>query len=88
MLAYMYNHMDWGWGILMTLGWVILLGLLAAVLVAAIRDRGGTSARDLLDKRLAAGEISVDEYERALSAMSLELGSRPGTTPPAPHGVG
>ena len=84
MLAYMYNHMDWGWGILMTLGWVIVLGLLAALLVAAIRDRGGTSARDLLDKRLAAGEISVEEYERARAAMSREGGDRPASGPPAP----
>jgi hypothetical protein len=26
MLAHMYsNHMGWGWGVLMTLGWLILL---------------------------------------------------------------
>ena len=88
MLAYMYNHMDWGWGILMTLGWVILLGLFAALLVGAMRDRGSTSARDLLDERLAAGEISIEEYERARAAMSQDQGNRSASTPPAPHGAG
>jgi uncharacterized membrane protein len=73
-LAYMYNHMSWGWGILMTLGWVILLGLFVAVLVSAMRDRGGSSAREVLDKRLAAGEISLEDYERARAAITADPG--------------
>lgn len=86
MLAYMYNHMSWGWGILMMLGWVILLGLFVMLLVSVMRDRGSSSARELLDKRLAAGEISIEEYERARAAMSHETGDRPVSGPPAPAG--
>jgi uncharacterized membrane protein len=71
MLAYMYyNHMGWGWGLLMSLGWLLLLGLFLAVLVASLRDRRNPSAKELLDRRLASGEISVDDYERAAAAMS------------------
>jgi uncharacterized membrane protein len=77
-LAYMYNHMSWGWGILMTLGWMILLGLFVAVLVSAMRDRGGSSARDVLDKRLAAGEISLEDYERTRAAITADPGSGAG----------
>lgn len=49
-----YHQMGWGWGILMALGWVILLGLFAAVLVASLRDRKSPSAHELLDRRLAS----------------------------------
>jgi uncharacterized membrane protein len=84
MLAYMYSHnMGWGWGILMTLGWLILLALFLAVLVAALRDRKNPSAQERLDKRLASGEISVDEYERAGAAMS-ETNDSAASGPPAP----
>ena len=86
MLAYMYNHMSWGWGILMTLGWVILLGLFVMLLVSAMRDRGGSSAREVLDRRLAAGEITIEEYERVRGAMSADAGRRPPAGPPAPAG--
>lgn len=86
MLAYMYNHMSWGWGILMTLGWVILLGLFVMLLFSAMRDRGSSSAREMLDRRLAAGEISIEEYERARAAMSADPGTRPPAGPPAPAG--
>jgi uncharacterized membrane protein len=75
MLAYVYyHHMGWGWGILMTLGWLALLGLFVAVVYAAVRDRRAPSARELLDRRLANGEINIDEYNRARAAM--------GTAPP------
>jgi uncharacterized membrane protein len=86
-LAYMYNHMGWGWGILMMLGWVILLGLFVMLLVSAMRDRGSSpSAREVLDKRLAAGEISIEEYDRARTAMSGDPGRRSAAGPPAPAG--
>lgn len=87
MSAYMYyNHMGWGWGVLMTLGWVILLGLFVMLLLNATRERRGPepSARELLDRRLAAGEISIEEYEQARAAMSAQAGNRPASGPPAP----
>jgi hypothetical protein len=63
MLAYVHMHdMGWGWGILMTLGSLALLGLFLTLVAAAVRDR-----------RLAAREMAAtDEYERARGAMSRE----------------
>jgi uncharacterized membrane protein len=76
--------MGWGWGILMTLGWLVLIGLFLVLLFNAMRDRAGRpSAREILDQRLARGEISMEEYRQARSAMSPEKGDRP-AGPPAP----
>ena len=85
MFAYMYyDHMGWGWGVLMTIGWVILAGLFVALIVGALRDRGvKQSARDVLDQRLASGEITVDEYERLRSAMNPRPSSPSPSDPPA-----
>jgi uncharacterized membrane protein len=85
MLAYVYMHnMGWGWGLLMTLGWLIILALLVGVAFAAIQDRRRESARDILDRRLAQGEISLDEYRRARSALSGEGPDQSPTSPPTP----
>lgn len=79
-----YNHMDWGWAALMTLGWIALVGIFVALVVLAMRERRTASARDVLDRRLAAGEIDVEEYERLRKAMA----SKPrddGVAGPAAH---
>lgn len=84
MLAYVYTHdMGWGWAILMTLGWLALLALFVGVVLAAVRDRRNPSAREVLDRRLAEGEINVDEYERARLAMSRESPDRSAAGPAA-----
>jgi uncharacterized membrane protein len=84
MLAYAYMHdMGWGWTILMTLGWLALLGLFLTVVVAAVRDRRAPSAREVLDRRLAAGEITLDDYEQARTAMSPDSADRTPAGPPA-----
>ena len=41
--------------------------------VSAIRDRGGATSREILDRRLVPGEISVEEYDRAREAMSAQV---------------
>jgi uncharacterized membrane protein len=85
MLAYVYsNHMGWGWGILMMLGWLTLLALLVGAVLAAVRGRRSPPAREILDRRLASGEIDHVEYERAREAMSHGDSDRPATRPPAP----
>jgi len=82
MLAYAYMHdMGWGWAVLMTLGWLALLGLFLVVALAAVRDRRTPSAREILDRRLAVGEIDIDEYERARAAISRDSADPVG--PPA-----
>ena len=86
MLAYFYMHdMSWGWSILMMIGWITLWTLIIWGVIALLRDRSPDHfARETLDRRLASGEISVDEYESRRSAMSGKgSGSGPGTAPPA-----
>lgn len=67
----------WAWGLAMGLGWLTMLafwGALIAGVVLLIRWLSGTtagsagpgreSALDILKRRYAAGEITLEEYER------------------------
>lgn len=86
-----WDHMNgWGWSMMIfwTIVWVALLGL--AVWAVAQWGRGGRTAgpgptsppqnpRDILDERLARGEIDVDEYQRLRDA--LEARSPAGAVP-------
>jgi uncharacterized membrane protein len=65
-----YDHMGWGWGVLSTLAFLLLLALVVGVALSALRKRDGPTSREILDRRLASGEITVEEYERAREAMS------------------
>ena len=74
------DHMgDWGagWWILMVLMMVAFWGLvilgivwLVRSLSAGQRDRGETSAIELLDRRLASGEISPAEYRERRAVLT------------------
>ena len=73
-----------GW-IFSILGTLIILALVVAAtvwIVSNLGDRGGhrtfstLSARELLDRRLASGEISVDQYDHLRE--KLEGRSGPG----------
>lgn len=80
-----YHHMGWGWGILTALGFLLLIALVVGVVLSLVRERRAESSRELLDRRLASGEISVEEYERLRCAMSAGSGEgRPTAPPPAP----
>jgi len=63
-----------GWWIVMMLGMVIFWGAVIAVVVWLLR--GGSSSRptadsplEILQRRLAQGEISTEEYERRRAAL-------------------
>ena len=87
MLAYFYMHdMSWGWGILMMIGWIAVWSLIIWGAIGIWRDRTpDRSARETLDRRLAAGEISVEEYERLRRAMTGKpVDQGPGAVPSAP----
>jgi putative membrane protein len=64
-----YNMSPWMWG-LGSLMMLLFWGGLILVVLRAIRARGGLSTdgfdnpRNILKRRLAAGEITQDEYER------------------------
>ena len=73
MMYYWGNHMTAGGWIFSILGTLIILALLVAAtvwIVSQLGDRGGhrtssaLSAREILDRRLASGEIALDQYDR------------------------
>ena len=87
------GHMDGGWGggwwIVMALGMVLFWGLIIVGIVWAVRelsgsrrhDRGEPDALAILDRRLAEGAISPEEYgERraVLTGSGSESGAEPG----------
>ena len=76
-----FGHMgDWGagWWILMMLGMVVFWGLVIVGIVWVVRELSGRhehasatgSALDLLDRRLAGGQISPEEYEERRRILS------------------
>ncbi|HSI81031.1 MAG TPA: SHOCT domain-containing protein [Solirubrobacterales bacterium] len=76
------GHMTWegGWWVVIGLGMVLFWGLI--ILGAVLLVRGLTSARRprdagedalaLLDRRLASGELSVDEYRERRAVLRGE----------------
>lgn len=62
-------------GLLPVLGLVVILAAVAAAVILAIRHAAPRSAgradepEAILDRRLAAGEIDVDEYHELASAL-------------------
>lgn len=58
----------WGW-VMMGAMWVVV-GLVVLWAVGLLRaDRGRPSAEEILDRRLATGEIGPDEYEERRRAL-------------------
>lgn len=69
-----YADMDgWGWMMLMPLVWIALIGVIAWGIVMILRRPGERpvepprreSAREILDRRFASGEIDADAYTLA-----------------------
>jgi putative membrane protein len=78
-----FGHMgNWGagWWILMMLGMVVFWGLVIVGIVWVVRELAGNRAHqheslgplDLLDRRLAEGAISVDEYRERRRILAGE----------------
>jgi putative membrane protein len=69
---------DWGpgWWIVMGLMMIVFWGLVVAGIVWLVRyltpgsDRRETNATELLNRRLALGEVSVEEYEERRRALA------------------
>lgn len=64
-----YGGFGWPWALLWLIFAVLFWGGLIALLIWAVRSSAGwyrapDRAREILKQRLAAGEISEDEYER------------------------
>ena len=75
-----------GWMLVMMLGWVVLLGFGIWAIVALTRARPQPSAPpraeapiEVLDRRLAAGEITSEEYLAARALMQSRQSTPPTT---------
>ena len=75
--AVMWWDHDWDWAgwLVMTIGMVgfwVLVALLVLAVVRADRrpDAGELEPRQILERRLARGEIDVEEYRERLAAMT------------------
>ena len=83
---YYHDHMNAGGWIFMAVFSVLLIGLLVALVVWLVQDQrhrlhryhhlAGASAAEILDRRLATGEINVQEYERLKASLAT-----PGSIP-------
>jgi len=77
-MMYWGNHMStggWIFSILATLIFLALvIGLIVWVVSPANRSesatKAGESARQILDRRLASGELTVDQYDQLRDALS------------------
>lgn len=74
-----YDHMAgwdggwmWFWGMLMMLGWVVIIAMAVWLVQRSQDSRRSTSgrAREILDERYARGEIDAQEYRERLDHMS------------------
>ena len=75
-----WGHMDGGWWVVMAIGMVLFWALVIVGLVWLVREltgRGGSGLRllrqdplELLDRRLAEGSISSDDYRERREILS------------------
>jgi putative membrane protein len=85
------NHMGTGEWIFSILGSLIIIGLIVALIVWAVSPRGDRSgsptaasgsAREILDRRLARGELTAEQYQQLREALGdarpSTVGSEPG----------
>jgi putative membrane protein len=72
------NHMSTAWWVLASLGGLIVLGLTLWTLYSVISsphskaatDASPATASEVLERRLAAGEIDTEEYEQIRSTIN------------------
>ena len=81
----MHGDFGTGWWIAMMLGMLVFWALVIAAVVWVIREvsgrregrAGAESAEALLDRRFAAGEISIEEYRQRKAVLSGEVAAPP-----------
>ncbi len=85
-MFYQHNMGAGGW-VFMVLGNIVIWGLIIAFIVWLAQDlrsrphrhhiTSGASAGEILDRRLASGEINPDEYERLRTTLANSGGDQP-----------
>lgn len=89
---YWGHHMSAGGWIFSVAATLIVIGLVVAAIVWLVGGRGGStataaSAREILDRRLASGELRVEQYEQLRAALSDGQAAAPDPRPPHPAGT-
>ena len=96
---YWNGHMSAAGWILSVLWTLIIIALLVAGIVWLISALGSRenrsaasearepSAREILDRRLASGELTVEQYEQLREKVGDPAPSAHGTGPPRPEGA-
>ena len=78
-LADTWDMHDGGWWVVMMIGMLLFWGLVILGIVWLVRELGGSrssdgrsggNATEILDRRLAEGDISVEEYEKRRALLS------------------
>ncbi|MDP3972898.1 MAG: hypothetical protein Q8P61_08330 [Candidatus Nanopelagicales bacterium] len=81
----MYGYGNGWWMALMPFAWIVLIGLIvwAAIMLSKRPGEGSAGAaqpretpREMLDRRLASGEIDLETYTRSCEAIARQ--GRPG----------
>jgi uncharacterized membrane protein len=82
-----HEHMNTGGWVFMVLGNIVIWGLIFAFIVWLVQDwrtRGGhrettsdLSASEILDRRLASGEIDTEEHSRLRDALGQPPRAQP-----------
>jgi putative membrane protein len=95
-MMYWSGHMSTAGWILSVLWTLIVVALVVAGivwLISTLGDRGAGarsregSAREILDRRLARGEITLDQYEELRNAVDDQTRAGTGGRPSPPAGV-
>lgn len=93
-MMYWGNHMGAGDWIFSILGTAIIIALIVGLIVWAVspntrRDSSsptsGESAREILDRRLASGELTIDQYEQLRGRLDDRTPPQSPDARPAPH---
>lgn len=59
----------WLWGTLMMLSWAAIIAAAVWFVLRADPDRSRSRAREILDERLASGELTPGEYRERRDAL-------------------
>ncbi len=89
------DHMSTGGWVFMALGNIVIWGLIISSIIWLVHDlrtrshrhhiASGASASEILDRRLATGEINSDEYERLRTTLSRHASQGAVHPSPAVH---
>ena len=85
-MFYQHNMSAGAW-VFMVLGNIVIWGLIIAFIIWLAQDlrtrpyrhhvASGASASEILDRRLATGEINVEEYQRLRATLGQPCGGQP-----------